>query len=1575
MPVSRLLGPDPSTRRAWRQTRGRQVESLADKTLTVFTDEVCMTLASIALFQPGNPTTPGPAIWASQVRIDRESLIPLFWFPEGFDTLWAKTSDGQKLRIVAQPDPTSVSTVDLTQVTGLAAALAQKVAKGELVIDPSMYGAVGNGVADDYAAVKACFDAANALRKQVGTYADPGATVLLRGKYNLAGMTAPIDVMCDVITEGAIFTTPTGYTGTAVRVGHTTSGQTMQNMTADLPSVIGASVAGIGSLPVGSIGVLIRNVYSSDIRVGKIAYYETTLRCGGESWGVSYNEIRFRTLTFGKIMLALKNVNSGGWVNQNTFIAGSVTGSTAWAGRRAAGARGVLLDGTGTTRVNGNTFLGCSFEGDVYEHVIEFISAYSNQFYGCRHEQGIAAAAVTVSGSTITAAGHVLSVDDMVMFTGSAAPTGMSFDQPYFVVASTTNTFQVATARGGTPITFTSSGTSVAYSRPQRVRYENSSDNLIDLPMTPLRWLDRVYGAGVPAALAGNSIRYPQQHTLDAYAPPSWPVGRVRNRFAIGAQARPAVHAIYPYDVDPVTNPEGWSYGSSQRGPVWPTGVCILNGTGSPEGVVTAPVGSEFSRADGGPGATKYVKVSGAGSTGWAAVDSAVADVKQYGAVGDGVTDDTAAIQAAIDAAMTTGTPLTTTRVGLKPVYLPKGKYKITAPLTIYSVQGFRMHGDGMESYLAVSGSLTYALRLNGVAYSEFRDFDIRGNTSADTVTTALAHDWDNTLTQRSATTNTFRNIAVRGLKYVTAFGFGLESGTLQLDQVTVEKCQAFGQWTAGETTWWQNGFVSGSGTHANPLNHNYFGCVANQNRYNVYANACNTTWIGGALGYAESDFRQLGTLELSASDFRSESSQRLLLQNGGASYLSSAILRNIRFTANAIHADSRFVSMGYGGNLIIENVFVTEHAATPAIYFQQASNRTLNVMVRGLRTRSAIESLFTSSGSTAPLSVLIEGYTQTDANSLPVLATPQWSRGINAPVTGTHVNVKMYGAKGDGVTDDTAAIRAAVATGASRILFPAGNYLVSTVADSAALVSFTGRDGITIDAAEATITNPTSYTADTFTPMFLFDGCKNVRVTVGAYVGFTLPTPATHLGYRGSTFVRLINGCDGVTIDAKITNARYGIQSGEYADETKGYNKNIVARLRTSFVGYPLALYLAEGVRYDIDADDVHRAAYLAGCVDVKGSARWKNQYIADICTLITDAKTGTGTSRGCTDLDVASIDKGSTVFSLSTQCAGIALSRVDPGIVYDNIRVQVHSTSTDTVSSRVGGFTITSGAKTLTTPVADYNWEPSITIRNVSVSGILDHSGQTTEGNTAGDIFVRAYDTLVAHAATIENLRFEKLIIKQSPGNTRALWLEAPGIINGGVHFRDVQAHNATLNILTNGSVPTTFTNCTLATLNPIGVTGGSRVVLHRSSVGALTGTTGDNVNTDTISSTIGGAGAFIRQKQITVDLTGSSVSWANAIPTGALVLGVQAITKTAISGSTGLQIGVAGDLTRYLNTNTVTAGATFGIANQASTEVSPRFYLATTDLVLTSKTSAFTAGQVRVILTYMVFTAPTS
>lgn len=53
--------------------------------------------------------------------------------------------------------------------------------------------------------------------------------------------------------------------------------------------------------------------------------------------------------------------------------------------------------------------------------------------------------------------------------------------------------------------------------------------------------------------------------------------------------------------------------------PVCPQGVVLAWGNGTPEGAVTAGVGSMYLRLDGGAGTVLYVKESGTGNTGWVA--------------------------------------------------------------------------------------------------------------------------------------------------------------------------------------------------------------------------------------------------------------------------------------------------------------------------------------------------------------------------------------------------------------------------------------------------------------------------------------------------------------------------------------------------------------------------------------------------------------------------------------------------------------------------------------------------------------------------------------------------------------------------------------------------------------------------------------------------------------------------------------------------------------------------------------------------------------------------------------------
>ena len=70
-----------------------------------------------------------------------------------------------------------------------------------------------------------------------------------------------------------------------------------------------------------------------------------------------------------------------------------------------------------------------------------------------------------------------------------------------------------------------------------------------------------------------------------------------------------------------------------------------------------------------------------------------VVSVKDFGAVGDGVTDDTSAIQAAVSAGIAGG----------KGVYIPSGTYKVTSTITVSPTNSFAIYGDGGNSVFQAS--------------------------------------------------------------------------------------------------------------------------------------------------------------------------------------------------------------------------------------------------------------------------------------------------------------------------------------------------------------------------------------------------------------------------------------------------------------------------------------------------------------------------------------------------------------------------------------------------------------------------------------------------------------------------------------------------------------------------------------------------------------------------------------------------------------------------------------------------------------------------------------------------------
>lgn len=98
-----------------------------------------------------------------------------------------------------------------------------------------------------------------------------------------------------------------------------------------------------------------------------------------------------------------------------------------------------------------------------------------------------------------------------------------------------------------------------------------------------------------------------------------------------------------------------------------------------------------------------------------------VVNVKDFGAKGDGVTNDTAAIQAAIDS-----------NASFLEVFIPEGTYRLPSPIVI-NRQNIRIYGAGRSTTLYPDAGVT-AIKmatLNGVAQAKLDNFRIYGQTNA----------------------------------------------------------------------------------------------------------------------------------------------------------------------------------------------------------------------------------------------------------------------------------------------------------------------------------------------------------------------------------------------------------------------------------------------------------------------------------------------------------------------------------------------------------------------------------------------------------------------------------------------------------------------------------------------------------------------------------------------------------------------------------------------------------------------------------------------------------------------------
>jgi hypothetical protein len=392
--------------------------------------------------------------------------------------------------------------------------------------------------------------------------------------------------------------------------------------------------------------------------------------------------------------------------------------------------------------------------------------------------------------------------------------------------------------------------------------------------------------------------------------------------------------------------------------------------------------------------------------------------------------------------------------------------------------------------------------------------------------------------------------------------------------------------------------------------------------------------------------------------------------------------------------------------------------------------------------------------------------------------------------IEGSTFNVQDYGAVGNGVTDDTAAIQAAAAAiqaaGGGTLYFPAGTYSVfgSTTGN---LCSFTGLSGIACIGYGATIAVPAAKTITASEGIFFrFDSCTNILVDGFATNGPVLDVSSSTV--KGYEFVRCVNGCKNISMPHnKVKNSLAGfITSKDVGDANTMRSQNIwIGVLDVENCWYGInGQYSGDFMQVDLlRTNTIHRSFFVFGASNLKAKILSRNHKAIDVpvTTLSGLAVVGVDIEYWSTEDSTSCGDAPKVVIGFSNETAstlrdvrvnlnvgyagsgntgGAALvitklnnssnpDPVDRGHILDNLRVS--GTITGTASYNNGGAIVTDTGATWGTG----DFFRNIAFENLRITGANNQSQiNVTFGNVQDNILFKNvasnYDIVVKNSAT---------------------------------------------------------------------------------------------------------------------------------------------------------------------------------------------------------------------------------
>ena len=335
-------------------------------------------------------------------------------------------------------------------------------------------------------------------------------------------------------------------------------------------------------------------------------------------------------------------------------------------------------------------------------------------------------------------------------------------------------------------------------------------------------------------------------------------------------------------------------------------------------------------------------------------------------------------------------------------------------------------------------------------------------------------------------------------------------------------------------------------------------------------------------------------------------------------------------------------------------------------------------------------------------------------------------------------VSIKDFGGSPNASPEQNASALVAAFSAHNQVYFPDGVYEFSypVASGNNSLVTITDRAGIRITGRGATLKDVSAYAGDYLTDVFKFVRCKDIYVDLN-YDAIPLSNPVgaypEGIGYVGSSFLYFEEGCTNIKVDSRIDNARYGVRSGGYSAPSYGYCSKFDLRLTCYKTGYPAALYLAGDVVVDIHSDYQHRALYLAGCNNVRGSVTYTGFTYATVAVLLTSSVTVVSAvdadrrARGCSGVDLLVVDNGSFGTVSTRAIAGLAQQWKAPDTFFDDVQLHVAAKTSD-ANRTLAAFRL---ENTL-------GWYATNRFSNLKISGVIDRSAQTLAASSWANISI---------------------------------------------------------------------------------------------------------------------------------------------------------------------------------------------------------------------------------------------